>query len=374
VVPFFGLFLRTYKYFRCLKLLIHLDTIARLWKKLDGGKVECTACARRCRIPDGSRGFCYVRQNVGGRLHLANYGRLEAMQVDPIEKKPFNQFMPGSYVFGIGTSSCNWGCMFCQNHNISKDREMKGVDVSPEEAVALAIENNAQGIAYTYNEPTIFMEYALDVAKIAHRKGLYNVFVTNGYMTSEAVESMKGLIDAAVINFKGNAEQKFSNKYEVVASADQIKEALLSLKKAGVHLEITDLVIPAVGDSLKACDELTRWIKDNLGRNTPVHFTRFQPDYKMLDSVETPYPMLKAHYDVAKKNGLDYVYIGNVPGNPYESTYCPGCGSAVIERTGFYITRSGLDKGNKCKNCGHKIDISGSLPKILRYEGIKSIY
>ena len=351
-----------------------MDTVARLWKGLDKDKVECTACARRCRISDGSRGFCYVRNNVNGKLHLSTYGRLEAMQVDPIEKKPFNHFMPGSRVFGVGTSSCNWGCLFCQNHNISKDREMKGVDVGPEEAVALAIENNAQGIAYTYNEPTIFIEYALDVAKIALRKGLFNVFVTNGYMTEEAVSSMKGVIDAAVINFKGNAEQKFSNKYETVVSAEPIKEALLALKKAGVHLEITDLVIPGVGDSLSACNELTAWIRDNLGSGTPVHFTRFHPDYKMLDFAETPYATLKAHYDMARENGLDYVYIGNAPGNPYESTYCPGCGAVAIGRVGFYITGSGLDRNNRCGNCGHKVGISGNLPKILKYEDIKSIY
>ena len=251
---------------------------------------------------------------------------------------------------------------------------MKGVDVGPEEAVSLALENDAQGMAYTYNEPTIFIEYALDVAKIAHRKGLFNVFVTNGYMTVEAVNSMKGAIDAAVINFKGNAEQKFSNKYETVVSAEPVKEALLALKKAGIHLEITDLVIPGVGDSLSACNELTMWIRDNLGSGTPVHFTRFHPDYKMLDSVETPYQTLKAHYDTAKKNGLDYVYIGNVPGSPYESTYCSGCGAVAIGRTGFCITSSGLDRNNRCRNCGHKVDISGSLPKILKYEEIKSIY
>ncbi len=351
-----------------------MSNVARLWKALDSNKVECTACARRCRIPEGSKGFCYVRQNVGGKLHLATYGRLEAMQVDPIEKKPFSHFMPGTYVFGIGTSSCNWGCLFCQNHNISKDKDMKGVDVSPEEVVKLAIQNNCQGIAYTYNEPTIFIEYALDVARIAKEKGLYNLFVTNGYMTGEAVTAMKGVIDAAVVNIKGNAEEKFANKYEIVMSSEPIRESLVRLKNAGIHVELTDLIIPNVGDSLGACDELTRFVFKELGADTPTHFTRFHPDYKMLDSVSTPYSVLESHYNIAKKNGLNYVYIGNIPGSRYENTYCPVCNAVVIGRNGFYITRNGLDNDNRCKNCGHSIPIVGKLPKVLRYEGIKSLY
>ena len=348
--------------------------IAALWKELKEKKVECTACARRCRIPDGSNGFCYVRQNSDGKLYLANYGMLEAMQIDPIEKKPFNHFMPGTYVFGVGTSSCNWGCLFCQNHNISKDREMKGENVSPSGVVGLALKYNTQSIAFTYNEPAIFMEYALDVARIAHKRGLRNLFVTNGYMTEEAVNAMKGHIDAAVVNLKGNGEQKFSNKYEVVMSNEPVKESLIRLRDAGIHVEMTDLVIPGVGDSLDACNQLTRWIADSLGEDTPIQFTRFHPDYKMLDSIITPYPTLEEHYRIAKKNGLKYAYIGNVPGNPYENTYCPSCGSIAVKRFGHYITESGLDEDNNCKNCGGHIPILGKMPKVFRYEGIKALY
>ncbi|MDE1870663.1 MAG: AmmeMemoRadiSam system radical SAM enzyme [Candidatus Micrarchaeota archaeon] len=351
-----------------------MDSVARLWKGSGNGKVECTACARRCRIPEGSNGFCFVRQNHNGKLRLVNYGKLEAIQIDPIEKKPFNHFMPGSYVLGVGTSSCNWGCLFCQNHNISKEREINGRDVTPEEVVGLALENNAQCIAFTYNEPTIFIEYAIDVAGLAHMRGLYNLFVTNGYMTEEAVELMKGNIDAAVINLKGNGEQKFSNKYEVVMSNKPVKESLVRLKDSGIHVEITDLIIPGVGDSLKACDELTGWIADNLGTDTPLQFTRFHPDYKMLDSSVTPYQTLEKHYDVAKRNGLDYVYIGNVPGNPHESTYCPSCNSEVIKRYGHYITGYGIDSGGKCKNCSFRIPVFGRPPKVFRYESVKALY
>ncbi len=348
--------------------------LASLWVPLEGKKVECTACARRCRIPEGSKGFCYVRQNKNGRLYLANYGMLEAMQIDPIEKKPFNHFMPGSYVFGIGTSSCNWGCLFCQNHNISRDREMKGVNVSPGEVVELAIRNNTQGIAYTYNEPTIFMEYALDVAKAAHERGLYNLFVTNGYMTDESVNMMRGLVDAAVVNLKGNGDLKFSNKYEAVTSNEPVKETLIKMRRMGIHVEMTDLVIPNVGDSLDACDELTGWIATNLGSDTPIQFTRFHPDYKMLDSHYTPYVTLEEHYMIAKGNGLKYAYIGNVPGNKYENTYCPRCGAVAIKRHGFDITEWNIDEENGCTNCGGGIFVVGKPPKIFRYDGVKALY
>ncbi|MGI0100689.1 MAG: AmmeMemoRadiSam system radical SAM enzyme [Candidatus Micrarchaeaceae archaeon] len=348
--------------------------LARLWKGMDDGKVECTACARRCRIPDGSKGFCYVRQNSNGKLYLASYGKVDAIQVDPIEKKPFNHFMPGSYVLGIGTSSCNWGCLFCQNHNISKDREIKGVDMDPEDVVDLAIRHNAQSIAFTYNEPTIFVEYALDVAEIAHKNGIRNLFVTNGYMTDETVDAMKGLVDAAVVNLKGNGEQKFSNKYEVVMSNEPVKESLVRLKEAGIHVEMTDLIIPDVGDSLDACDQLTRWIAETLGVDVPIQFTRFHPDYKMLDSTITPYRTLEAHYNIAKRNGINYAYVGNVPGNPHESTYCPSCNYMVIKRYGHYVMESWLDGNNNCKNCHNYIPIIGKMPKVFRYEDIKALY
>ena len=322
----------------------------------------------RPKVPDLRRvARLLLHQTEQRRQALpGNYGKLEAMAIDPIEKKPFNHFMPGTYVFSIGTSSCNLGCLFCQNPDMSKKRETERIDATPEKVVELAIENNARGIAYTYNEPTIFIEYALDTARIAHKKGLYNVFVTNGYMTKEAVQAMKGLIDAAVVDFKGNGERKFVNKYSAIVSSDPIKETLLEMKKAGMHIEITDLVIPRVGDSSKACDELTKWIYDNLGPDTPVQFTRFHPDYKMMDYPETPYETLKSHYDIARRNGLNYVYIGNMPGNPYESTYCPKCGELVIERYGLHTTGWKLGKGNRCPICKTAIPIIGKPPQKLK--------
>jgi len=197
---------------------------ATFYKSTEKKGVECSACARRCKIPEGGHGFCFVRRNIGGKLYLMNYGTLASIQIDPIEKKPFNHYMPGTSVFGIGTSSCNFGCLFCQNHNISKTKEVVGEELEPAQVVELAIRNGAEGIAYTYNEPTIFIEYALDVAREAHKHNLFNVFVTNGFMTRESVKAMKGLVDAAVINYKGNGEQKFASKYEAVASNEPIKE------------------------------------------------------------------------------------------------------------------------------------------------------
>ncbi len=347
---------------------------AILWRSLPEKKVECVACERRCRIPNNSHGFCYVRQNIEGKLKLIDYGVIAAMQIDPIEKKPFNHFMPGSYVFGVGTSSCNWGCLFCQNHNISKGREITGVEIAPERVVELAIENNTECVAFTYNEPTIFIEYVLDVARIAHQRGLKTLMVTNGYMTKETVAQIRGLVDAVVVNIKGNGEQKFANKYEAVVSNEPIKEVILEMRKAGIHVEMTDLIVPGVGDSLEACDALTRWIHDSVGADLPIQFTQFHPDYKMLDYPVTPFETLKKHYDIAKKNGLHYVYIGNVAGNQYENTYCHKCNAVVIERNGHYITGWKLSKEMKCKNCGTSIPVIGQPPKKFRYENIKVLY
>ncbi|BCS90703.1 MAG: AmmeMemoRadiSam system radical SAM enzyme [Candidatus Micrarchaeota archaeon] len=332
---------------------------ARLYKN-EGGYIKCLACARYCRIPNGSHGFCYVRANLDNKLYLLSYGKVEALQIDPIEKKPFNHFMPGSVVLGVGTSSCNFSCQFCQNHNISKDKEIKGEELSPEDIVEIASINKVDGIAYTYNEPTIFIEFALDIAKLAKKKGMFNVFVTNGYLSEEAVDAISGYIDAAVVNFKGEGfYEKFMHRYMTVNSPEPIKNALIKMKEKGMHIEITDLVIPRVGDNLEYAKELCLFIKEELGEDTPIHFNRFHPDYKMLDIEPTSFESLYNHYRLAKDLGLRYVYIGNVFGNRYESTYCPGCGNPVILRKGYEITGWNLDKDYRCIYCGYKIDIRG---------------
>ncbi len=356
-----------------LGIILNMEKEAFLYKRIGSGKVVCSACARRCVIPEGSHGFCFVRQNRSGRLILANYALLSSMQLDPIEKKPFNHFMPGTAAFSIGTVSCSWGCRFCQNHNISKEREISGVELSPEAAVKMALESGAGSIAYTYNEPSIFIEYALDVARLAHKAGLRNLFVTNGYLTEEGISAMKGLVDAAVVNFKGNGDEKFAHAFEAVTSNEPVKSSILAMKSAGIHVELTDLIIPRVGDSIEACEVLVRWVHDEAGADTPIHFTRFHPDYKMLDYPSTSFETLKRHLDAAKRAGLSFVYIGNVPGNPYESTYCPKCGAIAIGRDGFGISEWRLDMHMRCKACGYVLPVKGAAPD-MRRRNIISIY
>ncbi len=349
-------------------------SIESLQEKTESGRTICKACARMCAIPESSRGFCFVRKNIHGDIYLTAYGVVSAIQVDPIEKKPFNHFMPGSKIFGIGMLSCNFGCLFCQNHNISKQREIKGAKILPCDIVKMAKEEGADGIAFTYNEPTIYIEYVVDVADMAHKNGLFTLMVTNGYMSRETVELLKGRIDAVVVDFKGNGERVFSNKYEAVVSSNPIKDALIEIKKAGIHIEITDLVIPEVGDSLSECDKLTKWINKNLGADTPIHFTRFYPDYKMMDLPQTQYDTLLEHYKTARRNGMRYVYIGNIHGNRYESTYCPDCGTMAIERNGLSVLRYSLSEDGKCINCGTKIPIKGRYMNVGEPVGIYTLY
>ncbi|HEV2138050.1 MAG TPA: AmmeMemoRadiSam system radical SAM enzyme [Nitrososphaerales archaeon] len=347
---------------------------AILWELRENGRVTCNACYRRCLIPDGSHGFCYVRKNVGGKLYLSTYGKLAAMQIDPVEKKPFNHFYPGTYVFTVGTVSCNWHCLFCQNHSISKETDVYGEDVSPEEIPELAIGYNCEGVGFSYNEPTIFIEYVIDAAREAHRRGRYTVFVTNGYGTVEAVRAIKGYVDAVVVDYKGSGEQIFQRRQTMTVSAEPIKQTLLELKKQGIHTELTDLIIPQVGEDVNEARKLCSWLYDNLGPDVPIQFTSFHPDYKMMNVPGTPYETLLSHYKIGKEIGLNYVYIGNVPGNPYEHTYCPGCKKVVIERYGFMINGWNLDDKNNCESCGYRVPITGKRAKYFHYRDIESFY
>ena len=346
-----------------------------LWQPRDNGRIVCNACYRRCLIPEGSHGFCYVRKNVGGKLYLSVYGKLAAMQIDPIEKKPFNHFYPGTFVFTVGTVSCNWHCLFCQNHSISKETEVYGEDVMPEKIPDLATTYECEGVGFSYNEPTIFIEYVIDTAQQAHRKGKYAVFVTNGYGTEEAIRAIKGSVDAVVVDYKGSGERMFQRRQTMTVSAEPIKQTLLELKNQGIHTESTDLIIPQVGEDLGEAKKLCRWLLDNLGPDIPLQFTSFHPDYKLLNLPDTPYELLLKHYNIAKETGLNYAYIGNVPGNPYSHTYCPGCKSPVIKRHGFMITGWNLDEKNNCKQCGYKIPITGkAAARGYRYRDIEALY
>jgi pyruvate formate lyase activating enzyme len=351
-----------------------VDKDAILWRAAGNDRIVCFACNRRCSIPDGSHGFCYVRKNVGGRLILSSYGRLAAMQIDPIEKKPFNHFYPGTHVFTVGTISCSWHCTFCQNHAISKETEVYGEDVTPGRLPELAEENGCEGVGFSYNEPTIFVEYAIDAAREAHRAGKYTVFVTNGYGTVEMVREIKGYIDAVVVDYKGNGEELFQRRQTMTVSSEPIKQTLLELRAQKIHTELTDLIIPEVGEDLDEAKRLTTWIHENLGPDVPIQFTRFHPDYRLLQLPATPNELLVRHREIAAQAGLNYAYVGNVPGSPYEHTYCPGCRGVVIKRHGFAITGWDLDADHRCRSCGYKIPITGKRAASFQYRGIESFY
>jgi pyruvate formate lyase activating enzyme len=255
----------------------------------------------------------------------------------------------------------------CQNFDISQRRKIEGVEMEPQGVVDLALENGCEGIAYTYNEPSIFIEYARDVGKLAHKKGIFNIFVSNGYDTPESVGVMGEFLDCLTVDFKGSGETGFVRKYIGIPDAEPIFQTLLDVKqRTKIHVEITDLIVPEVGDNLESARKLARWVYDNLGPDTPIHFLRFHPDYKMMDLPVTPVKTLERHLEIAKKEGLRYVYIGNVPGHPAENTYCPGCKALLIERTGYDIGTYSLDDNGRCRSCGYQTPIVGPLSKSAR--------
>ncbi len=338
---------------------------AVLYSKEADGKVRCTACIRRCRIGPGQPGFCGIRVNNGGKLDLLTYSRPFSIQIDPIEKKPVLHMLPGSSILSFGTTGCNFACQYCQNYSMSQRKDVRGSVMEPREIVRMAIEMGCNGIAYTYNEPTVFMEFAHDVGMLARSKGLINIFVTNGYETMEAVEYASSFLDSMTIDFKGNASNSFYRRYISVPSADQIFDTIGFAVSSGIHVEITDLVVPGIGDSLEDARSMIRRIKDKAGTSIPISFLRFHPDYKMMDVPSTPVETLERHQALAKEEGMQYAYIGNVFGHPLESTYCPSCGALLIRRTGFHSEFKYLDESGRCKKCGYSTGI------ILRYEQLE---
>ena len=327
------------------------------------GYVKCNLCGRRCKIPEGGKGFCRVRKNEGGKLFSLNYAKVCSLCVDPIGKKPLTHFHPGALVMSVATVGCNFRCKFCDNWMISQEKEVKGSHLPPERLVDLTLRHGCQGISYTYTEPTVFFEYALDAAKLAHGRGLFNTFVTNGYMTPEAIDLIHPYLDAATVDFKGGGDATFYREYSSVPSVEPIYESLKTLRKYRIHIEVTNLVIPKIGDSMEKIRELASWIKVNLGEDTPLHLLRFHPNYMLMDIPSTPLKTLEEAYKTAKEEGLNYVYLGNVPGHKYENTYCPNCGELVVKRFSFDIIKWRLDKDMRCPNCGYKIAIEGEFHK-----------
>lgn len=326
---------------------------AMFYEKLDDGKVICNLCPRNCVLSPGEIGFCRARQNLGGVLYTLNYGKVVAMHVDPVEKKPLFHFLPGSKAFSISCAGCNLRCKFCQNWEISQrsPKEVPFYYISPDKLVELALKSKSESIAFTYGEPVIYYEYMYDVAKIAHEKGLKTVMITAGYINEKPLKFLLKYIDAVKVDLKG-FNNKFYLKY-TTAKLNPVLDTIKTVKKSGVWLEIVNLVIPGVNDSKKDIEGLAKWVKENLGTDVPVHFTRFHPDYKMRDLPPTPVETLVRARKIAMDMGLKYVYTGNVNWPEGEITYCPESGKKAIIRRGFFVIENNLKNG-KCSD-GEKV-------------------
>ncbi|MBA3019208.1 MAG: AmmeMemoRadiSam system radical SAM enzyme [Proteobacteria bacterium] len=331
---------------------------AYLYKPLNEKKVKCNLCSHRCVIKKGRRGICGVRENHEGVLKTLVYGKLIARHIDPIEKKPLFHFFPGSLSYSIATVGCNFKCLFCQNADIAQmpsdhDGMIMGDYFTPEDIVAAAEKGNCKSIAYTYTEPTVYFEFAYDTARIAHEKGIRNVFVTNGYMTSEALEMISPYLDAANVDLKAFNE-KFYNEISK-AKLKHVKETLKLMKALGIFVEVTTLLIPGLNDDKHELEMLAEFLVKSLGPETPWHISRFHPTYKLLDRPSTPLETLIMAREIGIKAGLKYVYTGNVPGENGEKTYCYKCNNILIDRWGFYVKQNFIEN-SKCPHCGAHID------------------
>lgn len=329
---------------------------ALYWRSVEADSAQCLLCPRQCRIPKGQRGFCRSRKNIGGKLYAINYGLPVALHTDPIEKKPLFHVYPGTKSFSIATAGCNLRCKFCQNWEISQ-LDPQSVDtafIAPEEIVRQAKASGSKTIAFTYTEPAIFYEYMLDIAKIARKEGIACVMHSAGFINEEPLRNLAPYLAAANIDLKGFSEKYYSSFCE--GSLESVLKSLKVLKEEGVWLEITNLIVPAANDSDEDIRNLCRWVKDNLGADTPVHFSRFFPMYKLLDLSPTPLKSLIKARDIAKEAGLRYVYIGNIPQDIGEDTICPVCAKVLVKRTGYSVLENNTVKG-KCKFC--KADIPG---------------
>jgi pyruvate formate lyase activating enzyme len=340
---------------------------ARWWTKTEDGKIRCSLCPRECEIGESKSGFCYVRQNVNGELYTLAYSHPSALQIDPIEKKPLSHFFPGTNSLSIGTAGCNLGCKFCQNWDLSKAKttQRRSVELPPEKAVELALEQGCHSLSYTYNEPIIWGEYLIEISRLAREQGLKNVMVTAGYITECAFDEVFEHIDAANVDLKAFTEKFY--KEMTLSSLESVLNTLRMLKaRTDVWVEITNLMIPTLNDCPDETREMCRWISGELGVDTPLHFTAFHPDYRVSDIPATPPATLRRASEIAKEEGLRYVYTGNVHDPAGQTTYCPGCGKAVIERNWHSVGALHLKSGH-CKFCGQAI--AGYFPENVERNG-----
>ena len=327
---------------------------AAYYNKLKDKKVQCLICPRKCIVKEGEYGFCKARKNEKGKFYSVVYAAPCAVNIDPIEKKPLFHFLPGSTVYSVGTTGCNLRCKFCQNWQISQamPKDVPLIDLSPEKIVEEAIANGCSSIAYTYTEPSIFFEYMLDTAKLAKKKGLKNVFVSNGFINPEPLKELCKYIDAANIDLKSFSD----DFYRKITGAwlDPVLESLKILKQEGVWVEITNLIIPTLNDDMEMIKKMCLWIKGQLGDDTPIHFSRFFPNYLLKDYSPTGENTLLKAGEIAKKVGLKYVYVGNIELEKWDNTYCPECGGLLVKRRWFEVAENNIKKG-RCK-CKEKIE------------------
>ncbi|MDH5388312.1 MAG: AmmeMemoRadiSam system radical SAM enzyme [Gammaproteobacteria bacterium] len=327
----------------------------RYWHKLDDGRVQCDLCPRECKLHEGQRGLCFVRASVDDQVVLTTYGRSSGYCIDPIEKKPLNHFLPGTPVLSFGTAGCNLACKFCQNWDISKSRELDTLmdHAEPETIARAAEELGCRSVAFTYNDPVIFHEYAIDVAKACKKRGIKTVAVTAGYICDEPRVEFFEHMDAANIDLKG-----FTEDFYWKMTGSHLQPVLETLEyihhETDVWMELTTLLIPGYNDSEKEINEMTQWVAEKLGPDVPMHFTAFHPDYKMMDVPPTPLATLRRAREIALKNGIHYAYTGNVHDVGGDSTYCHSCGTCLIERDWYVLGEWNLDDKGGCKKCGNQ--------------------
>jgi pyruvate formate lyase activating enzyme len=325
----------------------------RYWHRLDDGRVQCDVCPRQCRLHEGQRGLCFVRGRVADQIVLASYGRSSGFCVDPVEKKPLNHFLPGSAVLSFGTAGCNLSCRFCQNWDISKSREIDTLAsaASPEALAAAASRLGCRSVAFTYNDPVIFLEYAMDVADACRERGIRSVAVSAGYVNDAPRRDFYAHIDAANIDLKA-----FTDTFYEKVAFGKLGAVLDTLEylvhETAVWLEVTTLLIPGYNDSTTEITEECRWLVEHLGPDVPLHFSAFHPDFRMRDVPPTDPQTLSRARQVALDSGLRYVYTGNVHDRAGQATYCPGCGEVVVARDWYVIERYGLDDHGVCRRCG----------------------
>jgi len=325
----------------------------RYWHKLDEDRVQCDLCPRYCKLKQGQRGLCFVRANEGGKIVLTTYGRSSGFCVDPIEKKPLNHFLPGTPVLSFGTAGCNLACKFCQNWDISKSREIDTLadQASPEKIASVAKQLGCRSVAFTYNDPVIFHEYAIDVAAACKQEGIKTVAVTAGYICEEPRKEFFSFMDAANVDLKA-----FTEDFYFKLTGGHLQPVLDTLKylkhETDVWFELTTLLIPGKNDSDDELQQMTQWVVENLGPDVPMHFTAFHPDWKMLDVPPTPIETLTRARNIALQNGVRYAYTGNVHDKEGESTYCHSCGNKLIGRDWYELSDWNLDAHGACKQCG----------------------